>query len=294
MWFNIRNMFCAGAPSAQAVFKTAMRHDRPVNISFLDQERLPGNISCKMEDLRKERVYLKLGHSLPAQMFRRDKCNLFLKIPKDILRRELGIKENLSQNGFLSKSRILDCDCDARGLSSHLCISLPSSYTRRELRHHERYRIFTGMISEAALWFLPEAGSPASPSPDFSYQQGQLCPLRLMNISAGGAKVVLDKLDFLDKFAEIEKSRLLLKLSLPVSEDQPLDTWLICRCVSSKYSINLRRFTMRLQFLTPAGLPAKGSLPVAKEDADDSLADGQPDVNVLNLAGWLSGMSREN
>lgn len=250
-----RNIFNGGAPSSRSVFQVAMRHDRPLNVSFMDRERLPGNVSCKMEDLRKDRIFLRLRNPLPARMFSRDKCYLYLKIPSEVLRSELGIRRDLSQNGFLSKSRILDCDCDKKGLSNHLCISLPSDYTRRELRRHERYRIFAGMISEASLWFLPEEGAPTPKVPNFSYHEGHLCPLRIINISAGGAKVVLDKLDFLDEFARIETCRLLLKLTLPVDSDDPLDTWLICKCVSSKYSINLRRFTVRLQFLLPGGAP---------------------------------------
>lgn len=285
---DIRGIFWHGLPPPSAIFKMALRFSIPINVSFIDRERLPGNVSCKMEGLQKDRVFLKMLHPLPAAFFTREKCNLFLKFPQAVLREKLGIRCDLSQNGFLSRSRIVDCDCDSKGYSRHLCVSLPEQCSRREFRRHERYRILSGMISRADLWFLEGRGEPRPDNPDFSYQQGRLCPLRLVNISAGGAKVVLDKLDFLDEFATIERAQLLLRLTLALPDNESQNTWLICRCVNSSYSIKLRRLTLRLQFLMPGNPFQDAALAGDMAQLSEKQAEDDAHLGIPALKMWLA------
>lgn len=247
---RISRVFHHGAPSAEAVLVAAGRFGCPVNLSYVDKERILRNLGCLVSSIRKNRVTLKLDEAQPGDYFNHEKCYIYFKLPETALEK-LRLAKEPAYKGFLCKSSILDCKTGDDGLARKLEISLPRDYIRRELRSHERYRIFSGMMADAALWILSgKDGHIMSRKPDFScHPDGQGPSLRIINISTGGARVIIDKTDYLEELASAGQKTFLLRLGLNIVPGEVLDTFIVCGCVGSNYCIGQRRFTLRLRFL---------------------------------------------
>ena len=107
------------------------------------------------------------------------------------------------------------------------------------------------MVKAAGLW-LPFSRLPENQlqfgTPDFMYREGCPSQLRLVNISAGGARVQLDQVDFLEEFNNMDGKQVMLLVSLYKTGNKHFSVLAVCKCVESAYSIILRRLTLRLQF----------------------------------------------
>lgn len=274
---RLRRAFRYGDPAVEAVLVAAGRRDCPVNLSYVDRERILRNLGCEISSVRKTRIVLRLDEEQPAESFNHEKCYIYFKLPENALKK-LGFTKKLEQNGFLCKSYIQDCEADENGAITRVHIAPPKSYVRRELRSHERYRIFSGMIADAALWVMRDGddGHFIPGEPDFSCKPGEAGSLRIINISAGGAKVVIEKTDFLEELSSVGQKNLLLRLGLNIVPGEVLDTYIVCCCVGSNYSIKQRRFTLRLRFLPSRNLPG--------------LAPSQ-DMALNEIGAWLGKIS---
>ena len=61
--------------------------------------------------------------------------------------------------------------------------------------------------------------------------------------------MIIEKTDYLEELANVDQKTFLLRLGLNIVPGEVLDTYIICGCVGSNYSIEQRRFTLRLSFL---------------------------------------------
>ncbi len=247
---RIRKVFRHGDASVEEVLVAAGRLGCPVNLSYVDRNRVLRNLNCHVSSIRKNRVMLKLDDSQAASVFNQEKCYIYLKLPPTAMEK-LHFVRDPKQNGFLCKSSIAECFPDEEDVTRKVAIAMPRSYIRRELRSHERYRVFSGMLADAALWIMDggQGGQFVARDPDFTCNPGMPSSLRIVNISAGGARVIIEKTDYLEELANVDQKTFLLRLGLNIVPGEVLDTYIICGCVGSNYSIEQRRFTLRLRFL---------------------------------------------
>lgn len=247
---RIRKVFRYGDASVEEVLVAAGRLGCPVSLSYVDRDRILRNLNCHVSSIRKNRVMLKLDDPQPASGFNQEKCYIYFKLPNAAMER-LNFARDPKQNGFLCKSSIVECFPDGQDMARKLALAMPRDYIRRELRSHERYRVFSGMLADAALWIMDGAqgGQFVAREPDFTCNPEMPSSLRIVNISAGGARVVIEKTDYLEELANVDQKTFLLRLGLTIVPGEVLDTYIICGCVGSNYSIGQRRFTLRLRFL---------------------------------------------
>ena len=247
---RIRKVFRHGDASVEEVLVAAGRLGCPVNLRYVDRNRVLRNLNCHVSSIRKNRVMLKLDDSQAASVFNQEKCYIYLKLPPAAMEK-LHFVRDPKQNGFLCKSSIAECFPDEEDVTRKVAIAMPRSYIRRELRSHERYRVFSGMLADAALWIMDgvQGGQFVARDPDFTCNPGMPSSLRIVNISAGGARVIIEKTDYLEELANVDQKTFLLRLGLNIVPGEVLDTYIICGCVGSNYSIEQRRFTLRLSFL---------------------------------------------
>ncbi len=249
---NLCRAFLRSDPPPAAIFKHVYRNRERVSLSFIDKQRLLRNLSCHIKAIRANSLLLDFQSPLSANLFNQEKCHLYFKLPNEIIKNKLHIKQNPEQNGFLCKSNILSLGiADDAGNVRQVRVKMPQKYIRRELRRHERYNVFSEIASKACLYFLPRDDVEVSGNGGSDTGTAKFFEPHLADISAGGAKVIIEQVDFLDEFAILDSYRLLLKLPLNASLGEKLDAWLACRCVKSNYSINLRRFSLRLEFISP-------------------------------------------
>ena len=286
-WRRLRAALRRREPPPAAIFQSAWKHQAMVSVSFVDRRRSLHNVECRIHDIRKGRVNLELVFPLRAALLERGRCALYFKLPPAVLKREFGIRSSPGQNGFLCRSSLIPGTIDARGDVRDISVEMPRGYTRRELRRHERYRVFSGQVDDAGLW-IPARTAPGAP-PDLP-GTGRQYAVRLVDISAGGAKAILEDVEFFDEFTLLDESRLLLRLSLNLTSGERLDTFLLCRCVSSSYSIRLRRLTLLLQFLSPCAPPDHGAAELST-DMDAAAATGDEETDRSGIAvirPWLA------
>ena len=191
---RIRKVFRHGDASVEEVLVAAGRLGCPVNLSYVDRNRVLRNLNCHVSSIRKNRVMLKLDDSQAASVFNQEKCYIYLKLPPAAMEK-LHFVRDPKQNGFLCKSSIAECFPDEEDVTRKVAIAMPRSYIRRELRSHERYRVFSGMLADAALWIMDgvQGGQFVARDPDFTCNPGMPSSLRIVNISAGGARVIIEK-----------------------------------------------------------------------------------------------------
>ncbi len=287
-WRRLRAVLRRREPPPAAIFHSAWKHHSVVNVSFVDRRHSLHNVECRIHDIRKGRVNLELVLPMRATLLERGRCSLYFKLSPAVLKREFGITASPRQNGFLCRASLIPGTADPRGDVRELSVEMPRSYTRRELRRHERYRLFSGQVAGAGLWIPARAGTEAVADPPG--MTGRQYVAHLVDLSAGGAKATLEDVEFFDEFSCLDESRLLLRLRLNLTSGERLDTFLLCRCVSSSYSIRLRRLTLLLQFLSPCA--PSGAEPAELPEAADATAetgDRGTDKNGISvIRRWLA------
>lgn len=291
-WQRIRAAFSRRDAAPAAVVHSAWKHNALVNLSVVDQERTVRNVDCRILGIRRQRIILHADEAQAMRLTDRSKCFLYFKLTPAVLRRELGFSSQPEQNGFLCRSTIAGLGPDAA--TGQISVLMPEEYTRRELRHHERYQLFDGMVVGATLEFMPLAPGPLAAAPVACARHD----VRLLNISAGGARIVLDDVDFLDGFSHLEERGLILRLLLANGGGRAGQRHMAlhCRCVGSHYTIRSRRLSILAQFLSQCpgqDSPSRDALPAAScprvagcgPDARAS-ADGIPAIHDWTVSDY--------
>lgn len=259
---RISRFFRSRGPSAAAVFQTAFRHGATLRLRFIDKNRSVHDLDCHIQSIKNRKIFLALVHPLACSLFNGEKCLIHFKISREILKRELGIRRDPGQNAFFCNSGINFCEGDQDGMTQIIRINMPKNLIRREWRHYPRFNVSSSMIP-AAFISLKDMIPRQNEKEDEPYFAA-----RLINISAGGAKVILEDTEYLDAFVKIDKSKLLLRLSLNILGGSLLDVWVPCECVSSSYSIQQRKLTMHLRFLAMDAPKQNSAGDMIKDTAD--------------------------
>ncbi len=256
IWDSIKNIFTTAAPHRQprpsTVINAAFKHDAGVSLFFVDRQRQLENVICYIKAVKKNRILLRSRKNFLPDILNNEKCSIYFKLPYDVIVNDLKLPPSTARYGFLCKSRIISNAINKETKACEIQICMPLQYIQRELRKHERVYPGSGMIKAAGLW-LPFSRLPENQfqfgTPDYTYREGCPSQLRLINISAGGARVQLDKIEFLEEFNNMDGKELMLLVSLYKSSNKHLSALTVCKCVESAYSIILRRLTLRLQFI---------------------------------------------
>ncbi|WP_165070171.1 hypothetical protein [Desulfovibrio sp. ZJ200] len=253
-WDLVKKIFSPASPHQPrtlAVLNAAYKHDAGVSLFFVDRQRQLENVICYIKAVKKNTILLKSRKHFLPDILNNEKCSIYFKLPYDIIVNNLKLPSNTARYGFLCKSRIISNTLNKETGACEILIETPGRYIQRELRRFERVYPSLQMVKGLGFW-LPFARLPAYPQqagpPDFVYT-GELPPqLRLINISAGGARVQVDKVEFLEQFNSLDGKEVLLLISLYISSGRHISELTVCKCIESTYSIILRRLTLRLQF----------------------------------------------
>ncbi len=253
-WDSIKNLFKTAAthqPRPYAVIHAAFKHDAGVSLFFVDRQRQLENVICYIKSVKKNRILLRSRKNFLPDILNNEKCSIYFKLPYDVIVNDLKLPSATARYGFLCKSRIISNGINKETRACEISICMPDQYIQRELRKYERVYPSLGMVKAAGLW-LPFSRLPENQlqfgTPDFMYREGCPSQLRLVNISAGGARVQLDKVEFLEEFNNMDGKQVMLLVSLCKAGIKHFSVLAVCKCVESTYSIILRRLTLRLQF----------------------------------------------
>lgn len=254
IWDSVKKLFSSASthlPRTYAVLNAAHKHDAGVSLFFVDRQRQLENVICYIKSVKKNTMLLKCRKNFLPDILNNEKCSIYFKLPYDVIINILKLPSATARYGFLCKSRIISNTLNKETGSCEILIETPVQYIQRELRRHERVYPSLQMVKGLGFW-LPFNRLPAHPqqagSPDYAYSEGLPPQLRLVNISAGGARVQLDKVEFLEEFNNMDGKEVLLLVSLHKSSGKHVSVLTVCKCVESTYSIILRQLTLRLQF----------------------------------------------
>ena len=259
IWDAIRHIFTSARPHRRhhqprprTLINAAFRHDAGVSLFFVDRERQLQNVACCIRAIEKKRILLRSRKNFLPDILNNEKCSIYFKLPYDVTVNDLKLPAPTARDGFLCNSQIISNTINEQNNSCEIRIRMPLQYVQRELRRHERVYPASGMIKAAALW-LPPSRLPETPfqlgAPDYACRDGCPSQMRLVNISAGGVKLQLNKVEFLEAFNNMNGGELMLQVALRQSGGNCLSALAVCQCVESAYSIILRRLTLRLKFI---------------------------------------------
>ena len=234
-----------------AVISAAFKHSVGVSLFFVDRQRQMENVTCHIKGIDRNHILLKSRKNFLPDVLDNETCGIYFKLPSDVIVNDLRLPASKARYGFLCKSRITSNAIDRETGVCEINISMPAKYIQRELRRHERVFPVQAMIRGMALWQppkrLPETLLQLG-SPDFFYDAKDAWEMRLVDISAGGARLFLDHAKFIQEFHRIDDRQLILLISLYKTGYKYFNALMACKCVESAYSMVLHRLTLRLQF----------------------------------------------
>ena len=262
--------FRLGKPSLPlTLLRAAARHGCPVQLFFLGQQRQMENIGCRITKVDKHGlVLLHAGLLCPVEELERALCSIYFRLPLSAHLLLPGLSRARAHEGFLCQTRIMGGVPQPDG-TLHLHLRLPDNILQRELRRHQRQFISPECVEELALWLpwdKPDTPLPAVASASFRAHAGQ-SRLQLVNLSAGGAKVQIDMVEFTEELANMDLKQALVRLRLHALHAPQPDCWLRCRCVESRYNISLRRLVLRLCFAHYREVGSAGWIEVGEQGA---------------------------
>lgn len=257
MWERIKKIFAASSPHRhlprpRTVLDAALKHNAGVSLFFVDRQRQLENVICYIQSVEKNRIVLKSRKNFLPDILNNEKCSIYFKLPYEVIVNDLKLPPASARLGFLCKSRIISNSLNKETRACEIEIAMPLLYIQRELRRHERVYPSRSIVKAVELW-LPPSRLPENErqlgEADFSCREENAQQLGLVNISAGGARVQIDQVEFLDEFNNMDGKDLLLRITLLKLGNKQFSVLALCRCVESAYSIILQRLSLRLQFL---------------------------------------------
>lgn len=243
-----------------------------LRLFFVDRQRQLENIACDVVHLSPTRVILKSNKRFLPDVLKGERCSLYVKIPHDITKKYIGLVNPAVRHGFLFKSRIVANYVDPESKDCIIELTMPHSYVQRDLQRHERVSPTPLMLKEISLWLcgkrLPHSPNDL-PAPAFSCRNGEASPsVQLINLSAGGLRVQLDKLADSENPRRDLKRPMVLHLVLYKPMRKELSVWVVCTCVKVHFSSHLKILTLFLKFVRVWDDPDEGGrgwLPIERE-----------------------------
>ena len=243
-----------------------------LRLFFVDRQRQLENIACEVIYLSPQKIILKSNKRFVPDVIKGERYSLYVKIPHNITEKYIGAVNPAVRHGFLFKARILANYVDPASKECIIELTMPHSYVQRDLQRHERVNPTPLMLKEISLWLCGRR-LPYSPNelqkPAFSYHNGEANPsVQLINLSAGGVRVQLDKLEVTDNSRKDLKRPMVLHLVLYKPMRKELSVWVVCTCVKVHFSSHLKILTLFLKFVRVWDDPDEGGrgwLPIERE-----------------------------
>ncbi|MBB5143346.1 hypothetical protein [Desulfovibrio intestinalis] len=237
--------------SVRELLSAALKHQVCIEILFTARNRQMDNVYCRIKALRGKKVLLVSGINFLPDALNGEQCLIYFNLPHSLLVNTFKMSPGLARAGFLCKTQIIHNYLDSESRNCVIEIDLPQAYVQRSLRKHERVFPASNMVKSVDLWLrgkLPKQWREMGPS-DFSFREGAPSRLRLINISASGARIEIDNVEESDRYRKLTGAQMLLCVVLCGQGRKCCAAPVVCQCVEGLYSATLRRLSLRLRFM---------------------------------------------
>ncbi|MDD4702388.1 MAG: hypothetical protein PHI96_09225 [Desulfovibrio sp.] len=237
--------------SVGGLLSAALKYQICVEILFTARNRQMDDVYCRIKALREKSILLTSGINFLPDALNGEQCLIYFNLPYSLLVNTFKMPQKLARMGFMCKSRIIHNSLDPESRDCEIEIDLPQIYVQRSLRRHERVFPTPLMVRAVDLWLrgkLPRHWRELGPS-DFSFKADGPSRLRLINVSAGGARIEVDEVEEEARFHKLTGAQILLCVVLNRPGLKRCVTPVVCQCVEGLYSGTLRRLSLRLRFV---------------------------------------------
>lgn len=238
-------------PSIGAVLDAAFAHQVCVEILFINRNRQLDNVYCRIRKMRRSSVLLVCSVNFLPDALNGEQCLIHFNLPRALLVHTFKMSAVEARQGFLCKTHIIHNHVDPESRQCEIEISRPEAYVQRELRKHERIFPSAGMVRSVDLWLrgrLPAHWRDLG-APDFTFREDSSGQLRLVNISAGGARLEMGDVEEADRYHRLSGTQMLLCVVLNRPGRKRCVAPVVCQCVEGLYSATMRRLALRLRFI---------------------------------------------
>ncbi len=234
------------------LLRISYQRKMPLRLVFSGRSKQTENLACTVLRYDYETILLSCPKIFVPDALSGEHCCVFIKLAPTLLPQYILNRQDTPGGGFLCNSRILYNQVNRQKRTSEICVVFPSTYVQRELRRYERVRPPLRAIVDMGLWNR-SAHLPISREhlglPVLFYRDSGLKQFTLMDISAGGAKLLLKNISTQACASRYDGSHLIFLISLTqVGKKENLSLLLAARCLEALWHEEHRTVTMRLTF----------------------------------------------
>lgn len=237
--------------SVEALLRAAMAHKVCVEVLFTDRNRQMDNVYCRIMAMGDKSLRLVSTTKFLPDALNDEQCLLYFNLPRTFLVNTFKMSPGQARAGFLCKTRIIHNHLEPEKRFCEIVVAIPHAYVQRSLRKHERVFPSMGMVKTVDLWLrgkLPKHWRELGPA-DFTFRTGEPSRLKLINISASGARIEVEDVDENERFRRLTGTQMLLCVVLSGPGRKRCVAPVVSHCVESLYSGTLRRLSLRLRFV---------------------------------------------
>ncbi len=238
-------------PSVGMVLDAAFAHQVCVEVLFINRNRQMDNVYCRIQSMGPSGIQLVSNINFLPDALNDEQCLIYFNLPRTLLAHVFKMPPSEARKGFLCKTHIIHNQLNPESRQCELKVGRPEAYVQRALRKHERVFPSAGMVRSVDLWLrskLPSHWRELG-SPDFCFREDNSGSLRLVNISAGGARLEMDDVAAQDRYHRLAGTQMLLCVVLNRPGRRRCVAPVVCHCVEGLYSATLRRLALRLRFV---------------------------------------------
>ena len=238
-------------PSVGMVLEAAFVHRVCVEVLFINRNRQMDNVYCRIQSIGQSGIQLVSNINFLPDALNGEQCLIYFNLPRTFLVHAFKMPLSEARKGFLCKTHIIHNHLDQENRQCEIKVGRPDIYVQRALRKHERVFPSSGMVRSVDLWLrgkLPSHWRELGSS-DFSFREDNPGQLRLVNISAGGARLEMEDVDAKDHYHRLTGTQMLLCVVLNRPGRKRCVAPVVCQCVEGLYSATLRRLALRLRFV---------------------------------------------
>ena len=236
--------------SVVALLRAALAHHVCVEVLFTDRNRQMDNVYCRIMALQDKSLRLMSTTKFLPDALNGEQCLLYFNLPRTFLINTLKMSPGQARAGFLCKTRIIHNHLEPEKRFCEIEVAIPQAYVQRSLRKHERVFPSQGMVKTVDLWLrgkLPKHWRELGAA-DFIFRAGEPSRLKLVNISASGARIEVEEVEESERYRRLTGTQMLLCVVLSGPGRKRCVAPVVCHCVESLYSGTLRRLSLRLRF----------------------------------------------
>ena len=237
--------------SVGAVLSAALTHQVCVEVLFTDRNRQMDNVYCRIMALNAKSLLLVSTTKFLPDALNGEQCLLYFNLPRALLVNTFKMSPSQARSGFLCKTRIIHNRLEPETRLCEIEVAMPQAYVQRSLRKHERVFPAPGMVKTIDLWLrgkLPRHWRELGPA-DFIFRADEPSRLKLVNVSAGGARIEVEEVEESERYRKLTGTQMLLSIVLSGPGRKRCIAPVVCHCVESLYSVTLRRLSLRLRFI---------------------------------------------